>query len=208
MSYDPDKHHRRSIRLKGYDYSQDGVYFVTICTHQHQCLFGHISNDGEMFFNEYGKIAHEEWGRTTTVRPYVILDAFMVMPNHIHGIIVISQPYQSPQEKRTQLPPNRMQHEKGRSTLPPLQQTGKKSPGGVTPNNVKPGSLGAIVRGYKSAVTRRINLLRNTPGATVWQGRYYDVIIRNETMYNKRRFYIHTNPTRWAFDENNPHNRK
>lgn len=89
MRYDPDKHHRRSIRLHGYDYAQAGAYFVTICTQNRECLFGDIE-DGEMRLNDYGRVVEEEWLRTATIRREVELDAFIVMPNHVHGIIVIN----------------------------------------------------------------------------------------------------------------------
>jgi REP element-mobilizing transposase RayT len=90
MPYDPTRHHRRSIRLKGYDYSQAGAYFITICTQDRAGLFGEIV-DGEMRLNEYGQIVRDEWFHTAVVRPCVVLypDEFVVMPNHVHGIIWI-----------------------------------------------------------------------------------------------------------------------
>jgi len=89
MKYDPDKHHRRSIRLKDYDYSQQGVYFVTICAHLRECLFGDVVN-GAMVLNDYGRIVEQEWLQTGMTRPYIELDAFVVMPNHFHGIVCIT----------------------------------------------------------------------------------------------------------------------
>jgi putative transposase len=86
--YNPEIHHRRSIRLRGYDYSQAGAYFLTICTFQRTCLFGENS-DGTVKLSDIGKIAEEEWIKTAEVRKYVELDAFVVMPNHVHGILVI-----------------------------------------------------------------------------------------------------------------------
>jgi len=82
------QHHRRSLRLRGYDYAQPGAYFVTICTHDRACLFGAVV-DGEMRLNEMGEIVREEWFRTAYMRPYVQLNdhEFVIMPNHIHGII-------------------------------------------------------------------------------------------------------------------------
>ncbi|MCP9469504.1 MAG: hypothetical protein NNA31_05825 [Nitrospira sp.] len=88
MKYDPEKHHRRSIRLKGYDYSQDGAYFVTICTHNRVCLFGEVV-DGELRLNELGEIVAWTWRDLPNHVPNVELDAFVVMPNHVHGIVVI-----------------------------------------------------------------------------------------------------------------------
>ncbi len=89
MKYDPDKHHRRSIRLKGYDYSQAGYYFVTICCYQRQCLFGDIV-DGVMRLNQYGEIVAETYQWLSQRYPYLILDEWVIMPNHFHGIMVIS----------------------------------------------------------------------------------------------------------------------
>ena len=82
------KHHRRSIRLKGYDYSQPGRYFITICTYQRICLFGEIVND-KMILNSFVKIVDEEWQRTARIRPNIECDAYIIMPNHMHGIIII-----------------------------------------------------------------------------------------------------------------------
>jgi putative transposase len=89
MKYNPLIHNRRSIRLKGYDYSQAGAYFITICTNQRQPLFGEILN-GEMILSEIGQIAYNEWLKTPEIRPYVSLDVFAIMPNHMHGIILIN----------------------------------------------------------------------------------------------------------------------
>ncbi len=90
MAFDPQKHHRRSIRLKGYDYTQPGAYFITVVTHDRECLFGEIV-DGEMRLNEFGEIVRAEWFKTAVVRPYVMLypDEFVMMPNHVHGILWI-----------------------------------------------------------------------------------------------------------------------
>ena len=88
MRFDPDKHHRRSIRLKGYDYSQAGAYFVTICTKDRGCLFGEII-DGEMVLNPFGEVVQACWDDLPRHYPHVELDAFVIMPNHLHGIIII-----------------------------------------------------------------------------------------------------------------------
>jgi REP element-mobilizing transposase RayT len=88
--FDPDKHHRRSIRLKGHDYALPGAYFVTVSTRDRVCLFGHVVN-GEMRLNEYGEIARRCWEDIPDHFPFVELDAFVVMPNHIHGIVVITE---------------------------------------------------------------------------------------------------------------------
>ena len=122
------KHRRKSIRLKEWDYTEPGAYFVTICTHNREPLFGQVV-DGKMVLNEYGQIVWEEWFRTAAVRPNVELfeDEFVVMPNHIHGIIWIVGDENVGAQRRC-----------------------APTPRGVTPNNVAPGSLGAIVRAFKS----------------------------------------------------------
>lgn len=87
MNFAPQEHHRRSIRLKGYDYSQAGAYFVTLVTWQRECLFGEIGQ-GKMALNEIGEIVREEWERTAAVRQNVELGEYVIMPNHVHGILV------------------------------------------------------------------------------------------------------------------------
>ncbi|HSM82944.1 MAG TPA: hypothetical protein VLS96_14735 [Nodosilinea sp.] len=87
MKYNPDKHHRRSLRLKGYDYSAAGAYFITICAFQRHCLFGQVVN-GEMQLNEFGQIAAECWQAIPEHFSHIELDEYIVMPNHVHGILV------------------------------------------------------------------------------------------------------------------------
>ena len=89
MTYDPERHHRRSIRLRGYDYSQAGAYFVTACVQSRECLFGAVA-DGELRLNRYGEIVMRCWDELPAHYPTVELDAFVVMPNHIHGILVLT----------------------------------------------------------------------------------------------------------------------
>ena len=135
---DQPAHHRRSVQLKGYDYTLPGAYFITICTRPRDHVFGQVI-DGQMQLNAWGRIAAEKWARTGESRPYLQLDAFVVMPNHVHAIIMIL---------------DSGRQEAGARRAAPL-------PGGVTRNNVAPCSLGAVVRAFKSAVTRRINLARH-----------------------------------------------
>jgi len=167
-------HHRRSIRLRGYDYSQAGAYFITICTHEQICLFGEIIN-GEMRLNDAGQIVHDEWLRTADIRPNVELDAFVVMPNHFHGIVFLSD------ESR-----------RGDRPVAP------------TPMGPTPHSIGAIMAGFKSAATKRINELRGTPGAPLWQRNNYEHIIRDDESLNSIREYITNNPLQWEMDRENP----
>ena len=153
MKYDLDKHHRRSIRLKGYDYTQVGAYFAIICARNRECLFGEIV-DGEMQLNEYGKIVAEEWLNTTRVRANVELDEFVVMPNHFHGILVIV-------------------YGAGAGIVGANRVGAQRrcAPTETHPN-VVPGSVEAIVRSLKSVVTKRVNEMRNTPGVPVGQRNY------------------------------------
>lgn len=177
MPYDPHRHRRQSIRLRGYDYTQAGYYFVTICTHERQCLFDNQRQRG---------IAERQW-RALAQMDHVALDAWVVMPNHIHGIIVITSaahPAPTVPELRPATPDKTSQH-------------------GPIPCNVVPGSLGAIVRAYKSVVTRRINRLQRTPGGVIWQRGYWERIVRNEEELNAIRRYIEENPRRWAEDRDN-----
>jgi REP element-mobilizing transposase RayT len=186
MTYDPERHHRRSIRLRGYDYTQPGAYFVTLVTHERECLFGEIVDAGaicQVALNPWGEIAHAEWFQTAMVRPYVMLreDEFVVMPNHVHGIIWIVD-----------------DDCRGTAALRPYNYDTPP------PVNVIPGSLGAIVRAYKSAVTKRINTMRGTPGVPVWQRNYYEHIIRNDRELERIRQYILDNPALWVEDWENP----
>ena len=178
MKYDPNKHHRRSIRLPGYDYSQAGFYFVTICCQGRQCLFGKISN-GEMQLNQYGEIVRQEWLKSPAIRQEIELDEYVVMPNHFHGIVII-QPVRA--NRRSPLPSNR------------------------SPLRMQPRSLSSFIAGFKSSVTKKINIIRHTPGTKIWQRNYYEHIIRNETALNKIRQYIINNPLSWEIDQLHPHN--
>ena len=193
MKYNPDKHHRRSIRLKNYDYSQSGAYIITICTQHKECLFGDVV-DGDMVLNEYGRIVESEWLKTPHVRPYVELDVFVVMPNHFHGILFIIKDEVSQMSDNTN-------SAHGRGMMHHAPTTNKREFSKPIAH-----SLPTIVGGFKAAVTRQINRLRNTPGGTLWQPNYYETIIRSEYMLNTRRQYIASNPAKWDNDENHPSN--
>lgn len=107
--FDKEKHRRRSIRLKDYDYARNGAYFVTVCAYNHQCLFGEIVN-GKMQLKDFGQIVYEEWLRTDKLRPNVVLDVFVVMPNHFHAILIIDSrgvlPY-APPPPQISVPPHK-----------------------------------------------------------------------------------------------------
>jgi len=149
MKYNPDKHHRRSIRLQGYDYSQPGIYFITLCTQNHECLFGEILN-GEMRLNEFGKIAHQCWLEIPQHFPHVQLDEFVVMPDHIHGIIVLN---------------NIVVVVVGVQNIEPLQNQNAYQ-------HIIPRSIGSIIRGFKIGVTKKFR--QNTDIYVVWQRNYYE----------------------------------
>lgn len=171
-------HKRRSIRLRDYDYSQPGEYFLTICSYNHECFFGDVVDD-EMKLNKLGEIVLEEWLRTAEIRQDVELDSFVVMPNHIHGIITLI--------------------ESGRGTLrraSTKEQFGKPTPG----------SIPTIVRLFKSVVTKRINILLNTPGQRIWQRGYYEHIIRDDKDLDNVREYIANNPFKWSLEKEIPDN--
>ena len=166
---------RKSIRLKGYDYSQAGAYFITICTKGRKELLGAI-RDGKMCSSAIGRIVQECWDVLPSHYPNVQLDAFVVMPDHAHGIIVILD--DEPHRVREGLRPS----------------TGKT-------RNRPP--LSEIVRAFKSFSARRINEQNGTAGQSFWQRGYYDHIIRNERSLERIREYISTNPSRWQYDRQN-----
>jgi putative transposase len=186
MPYDPDIHHRRSIRLPGYDYRQDGVYFVTICTHRKQCVLGEVAGDA-VVWSPLGIIVAECWTAIPVHFPHVTLDEWVVMPNHVHGLIVI-------QNGGIRV---------GAQHAAPLQtpmQSGVMDGAAV----ITPGSLPAVVRSFKSATTKRINQSHHLPGERFWQRNYYEHVIRDDADLNRIREYIQTNPARWAEDKENP----
>jgi len=186
MKYNPDKHHRRSIRLQGYDYSQPGIYFITLCTQNHECLFGEILN-GEMRLNEFGKMTQQCWLEIPHHFPHVKLDEFVIMPDHIHGIIILNDIVGaknfSPQPSNNFSP----------QPIPTPQQN-------ITPFRSPSKTIGSIIRGFKIGVTRGFR--QNTDIYVVWQRNYYEHIIRNKVELNRMRQYIIDNPKKWKTDEN------
>ncbi len=199
MKYNPEIHDRNSIRLKGYDYSSAGFYFVTICTHKRQCLFGEIVND-EMVLNEYGKIIAEEWVKSAKIRQEIELDEWIVMPNHFHTIIALAQPvadiaHQPPVGANGCLPSSCLPSDDSPATNDNSQR--------VAPP-MKPRSLSSAIAGFKSAATTRINTIRNAPGTPVWQRNYYEHIVGNQSSLEKIRHYIQNNPKSWNTDQLHP----
>ena len=230
MSYNPKdpESGRHSIRLPGYDYTQPGAYFVTIVTKDRACLFGQIVDD-EMILSPLGRIVEWVWKHLPDHFANVETDTFTVMPNHAHGIFWIVDdngrgdafPAPTPAPENGQSDePNRLtgMSPGNASPLPaptptledgqsdePNRLTGTSS-GNASPRpspqrpGPPPGSVGAIIGNFKSITTRRINKLRHTPGAAVWQRNYYERIIRNERELNAIRQYILDNPKNWLKD--------
>jgi putative transposase len=180
-----DRHHRRSIHLRNYDYSQVGYYYVTIRVEDGRCLFGEVVN-GEMHLNNLGRIVQQCWFEICSHFPDVRLDLFVVMPNHLHGILQLRD------------------HRRGTACRAPTQMSKAKQ----KEQFGKPvhGSLPTIMRSFKSAVTRRIRKLHNMRRIFKWQRGYYEHVVRSETELNIKRQYILNNPLKWQLDRNNPAN--
>lgn len=159
MTYNPDIHHRRSIRLKEYDYSRSGAYFVTVCAWKKECLFGEI-RDGEMVLNDCGRVVQEQWNALSLHFNNVETDEFVVMPNHMHGIVVIN---------------NCSGEVSSPDFLPDSEQ--RIQGGEIPPLRVKR-TLGQIVAYFKYQSTKQIDIIRNSPGIPVWQRNYYEHVIR------------------------------
>jgi REP element-mobilizing transposase RayT len=212
---DSTKHHRRSIRLPDYDYASPGAYFVTIVTHNRECLFAN---------GVFRRIAEWNWMAIPRHFERVTLDAWVVMPNHIHGIIVITDEKRDGEDRgeaftKTRLHgelggclPDTILQKDGLANASPLQ--GHESPAVsriydvanavTTPaGGVPPGALGAIAGNFKSTSTRRINGVRHERGLSIWQVNYYEHIVRNDRDLDCIRAYIAANPSRWAYDREN-----
>ncbi len=190
MPYDPFKHHRRSIRLKGYDYSQAGAYFVTICAQNRECLFGEIAEGGEMRLNDAGAMIVRWWDELSNKFPTFEPDAFVVMPNHIHCIVVIT--------------------DVGATLRGRPDEAKQGQPQGGQPHRAAPThpTLGDMMDWFKTMATneyiRGVKQLGWKPfNKKVLQRNYYEHIIRNERELNAIREYIQNNPANWAADMDN-----
>jgi len=199
MKFDPDKHHRRSIRLKEYDYSQPGAYFVTICVQNREFMFGDIVN-GKMVLNEFGEIVKNTWFDLPNHIDNIALDDFIIMPNHIHAIIIIVGA-----GPRPALTNSKHAHNENTADLKRmgLEQAGLEQ-AGLEPAPTRNLGLSEVVRQLKTFSARRINELRNMPGFPVWQRNYYEHIISNEDELNAIREYSCANPKNWDIDTENP----
>ncbi|HWR20345.1 MAG TPA: transposase [Verrucomicrobiae bacterium] len=174
----PDQEHcrRRSLRLQGYDYSQAGAYFVTICTQGRKCRFGDIVN-GQMHLNEVGRAVHSVWERLSARFPTLETDTFVVMPNHIHGILVLV----------------------GAGLALPVEGAASSAPTKTTSI-----TLSDVVRAFKSISAIDVNRLLSRLGQPLWQRGFYEHVIRNDESLNRVREYIATNSLRWGLDRENP----
>ncbi|PKO05893.1 MAG: hypothetical protein CVU41_09725 [Chloroflexi bacterium HGW-Chloroflexi-3] len=189
MTYNPTIHNRRSIRLQGYDYSQFGTYFITICTHQKQRIFGEIVN-GEMKLNLMGQYAFHQWNKIPQRFLNVELDEFIIMPNHIHGIIIIGSGRGEGSENKLRFP-----------TINSFSDPSPLHHDHHQPNGTVPGSIGAIIQNFKSGTSRKINAMPGMKNIKLWQINYYDHIIRNEEDHHRIVEYIQKNPVQWEQDE-------
>ena len=174
--HNPKIHNRRSIRLQEYDYSQEGLYFITICAHNHICLFGNIP-DGKMVLNNAAEIVKECWLAIPEHYPNTRLHEYVVMPNHVHGILQIVNNVGV-----------------GVQNFEPLQQSKQNKYQKTIPR-----SIGSMVRGFKIGVTKWFR--KNTNVHLVWQRNFYEHIIRKEQSYNSISKYIINNPSYWLKDK-------
>jgi REP element-mobilizing transposase RayT len=189
--YNSEKHHRRSIRVKRYDYSQPGAYFVTLVTQNRVCLFCDVEGS-QIQPNEIGELIMKCWLRIPNHFSKTNLDDFVLMPNHLHGIIFIYEAL-GKGEASPGIVTNSIESISGDAS--PLQ-----------PRETQSRSLGAIIQNFKSVSTRQVNRLYFEPGNKIWQRNYYERIIRNERELDAICQYIHDNPLNWALDKENPTN--
>jgi len=180
------KYRIESTRLRDWDYSDPGYYFVTICTKDRICYFGKIVHS-QVVLSDIGMIVFEEWKETEKKRHNIKLDSWIVMPNHIHGIIIITKKYNCCVET-------------SHRDVSTCQNVSARRD--VSTEKLKPNTLGSIIGQFKSVCTKKIRQIGNDKFA--WQSRFYDHIIRNDQSLNNIRQYIQYNPMRWDMDRNNP----
>ena len=211
-----NKYRIQSKRMPYWDYSGNGAYFITICVNGRNCIFGHIENK-KMNLNEFGEIAHNEWEISPTIRDEIELDVFVIMPNHLHGIVILKKPIVD-----AVIDSNDGSHDgslvetHGRASQPENQPE-NQNPSPQKPQR-KPKSISSFIAGFKSAVTTKINnlidLRMQIHGPTfqfatskfnrknkLWQLNYYDHIIRNNVEFNRIKKYIISNPSNWQEDK-------
>jgi REP element-mobilizing transposase RayT len=208
MPYTPAIHHRRSIRMKGYDYSKAGLYFVTICVagRGEACprpnIFGRII-DGEMVLNDFGKIANDEWVKLSGRFPHAFFDIFQIMPNHIHGIIELDTVGATlAVAQNDAVAQNEMNAENDA-----IDQNDNVADltirAGASPAPTAKTTIGEIIGAYKSMVANKcleIYKSHNELMGKLWQRNYYEHIIRNDISYQRIADYIINNPAKWESD--------
>ena len=208
MMYNSNIHHRRSIRLKGYDYSQAGLYFITICVQDRKCLFGKIAGaspaGAQMELNEFGSIAWQQWKKLPERFTNMELDVFQIMPNHMHGIIVLTDPVgagftPAPDNTNTPAPDDMV--------APDDNAIADETRAGASPAPTRISkSVGDIVGAYKSlAANKCLKIFKqkypDEMMGKLWQRNYYEHIIRDEQSYQRISGYIINNPVKWKDDK-------
>jgi REP element-mobilizing transposase RayT len=174
-----------------------------MCTYQRQLLFGEIRNN-EMHLNELGEVVRTEWQRSAEIRPALTLDECIIMPNHLHAVVIITDRDPSPR----QFPTDVGAHSRAPFQRQPTSASSNHGPNAVGAHSRAPfqrpaRSLGSFVAGFKSATTKRINLYRNAPAVPVWQRNYYEHVIRTDGDLDRIRDYIRLNPLKWDTDDYN-----
>jgi REP element-mobilizing transposase RayT len=172
MSLFQQKYRIESTRLPARDYSRPGFYYVTTCVYKKKCIFGEVVN-GTMYLNPYGDIAEKLWVEQPKHYANLVLDEFVIMPNHMHAILQLVD-----------------------------------APTPVSDEMPRRFSVSNIMNGYKSFSAKKINVLADCAGMPVWQSRFHDRVIRNETELNRIRQYIRNNPRQWEMDEMYPGGKK
>jgi len=202
--YNPNNHHRRSIRLKGYDYSQAGLYFITICIKNRKCLFGNIAN-GKLTLNDAGQMIENEWIKLPQRFKNIQLHEYIVMPNHFHAILEIVRATLVVAPNNNPAP-----NENGGKNIDNQNNDGRKGqPQGVAPTGK---TLGDMVGAFESKTTveyiRGVKQKNWQPfDGKLWQRNYWEHVIRDEKSYQNISEYIINNPLKWNNDKFNPDNR-
>lgn len=192
------KYRIESARLKGYDYSSEGSYFITICAHKMQHFFGHVA-DEKMNLNEIGKLAEKFWKEIPEHFPHAILNEFIIMPNHIHGIITLNPKKMNVQTSHCDVSipntPNDTYRTNAKETAQCDVSTKQQKMAAIRP---KSGSLSVIIGSYKSVVSKHAHKISKNFD---WQERFHDRIIRDENEFARIANYIRNNPKNWEDDE-------
>jgi REP element-mobilizing transposase RayT len=196
-----NKYRIPSARWQAWDYSSEGLYFITINVENHECLFGTIA-DKEMYLSEFGQIVFDEWNKSFEIRLELFCDTYVIMPNHIHAILRIENPVETHGRASDDVQPDNRENDSrlethGRASL----RGGGRDGYGIAFR--EPKSISSFVGGFKSAVTTRINTLRHTKGKQVWQERFHDHVIRDYEECRRIGAYIDSNIENWKDDRYN-----